>query len=114
MMSFRCTPAISFDIDHIIPQSLFDSSSIPKAGLIKNTLFNLCPLPTKDNIRKNNSILSDIKDSWLIGQIEYFSTIKEKDFKKFSTVNNWEQLRNHRKNVYETNFIEKRKQVLNS
>ena len=46
------------DIDHIIPQSLFDGNgSIPNAVNIKNSLFNLCPLPSKDNIKKTNKTL---------------------------------------------------------
>jgi hypothetical protein len=113
IMGYTCPSASSFDIDHIIPQALFDSSSIPKSNLIKNALFNLCPLPTKTNVRKNDKKLKDITDNWLIGQIETFSNIKSKDFSKFSDVQNWQDLKKVRRVIFEKQFIDSRKKILN-
>ena len=113
IMCFTCPSASSFDIDHIIPQALFDSSSIPKSNLIKNALFNLCPLPTITNVRKNDKKLKDITDIWLIGQIETFSNIKSKDFNKFSDVQNWQELKKVRRVIFEKQFIDSRKKILN-
>jgi hypothetical protein len=113
IMCYTCPSASSFDIDHIIPQALFDSSSIPKSNLIKNALFNLCPLPTKTNVRKNDKKLKDITDNWLIGQIENFSNIKSKDFSKFSDVQNWQELKKVRRVIFEKQFIDFRKKILN-
>ena len=112
-MGYTCPSTSSFDIDHIIPQALFDSSSIPKSNLIKNALFNLCPLPTKTNVRKNDKKLKDITDNWLIGQIENFSNIKSKDFSKFSDVQNWQELKKVRRVIFEKQFIDSRKKILN-
>ena len=113
IMGYTCPSASSFDIDHIIPQALFDSSSIPKSNLIKNALFNLCPLPSKTNVRKNDKKLKDITDNWLIGQIETFSNIKSKDFNKFSDVQNWQELKKVRRVIFEKEFIDARKKILN-
>ena len=114
IMSFSCPSASSFDIDHIIPQSLFDSSNIPKANLIKNTLFNLCPLPAIGNKKKNDKKLKEISDKWLIGQIEYFSQIKQGDFDKFSDIQNWQELKKVRRNIFEKQFIDDRNTIINN
>jgi hypothetical protein len=113
-MSYACPSASSFDIDHIIPQTSFDSSSITKSDLIKNALFNLCPLPSKANSKKNDKKLKDITDSWLIGQIEAFSGIKKTNFTKFSDVQNWEDLRNARRIIFESKFLIERTKILNN
>jgi hypothetical protein len=94
------------DIDHIIPQSLFDGNgSIPNAENIKNSLFNLCPLPSRDNIKKTNKTLKSIDNPWLIQQIEKYSHLPSKTFVEFSDVNSWEKLRIERRSFYEEDFI---------
>lgn len=114
IMSFTCTSAKIFNVDHIIPQTLFDASSIPKANLIKNALFNLCILPEISNQKKNDKKLDQISDKELINQIEYFSGIKQADFNKFSDVQNWEELRNKRRDFFEEKFILERNTLLNN
>jgi hypothetical protein len=114
MMSYSCPSVSSFDIDHIIPQTLFESSNIAKANLIKNALFNLCPLPTKENIKKNDKKLKDISDKWLINQIVYFSNIMEVDFIKFSNIQNWEELKKVRREFFEKQYILERNKILNN
>jgi hypothetical protein len=113
-MSYNCQTVSTFDIDHIIPQSLFDSSSIPKSHLIKNALFNLCPLPSKSNAKKNDKKLNEITDNWLIGQIEIFSEIKRTNFAKFSDVQKWEDLRIMRSKIFEIKFIRERLRIVNN
>jgi hypothetical protein len=94
------------DVDHIIPQYMFDSnSSIKNAENIKNSLFNLCPLPSRDNIKKTNKSLKNIEDPWLKQQIEKYSHIPQSDFIEFSDVNSWEKLRNKRRSFFEDDFI---------
>jgi len=114
MMSFTCPDGSSIDVDHIIPQTLFDSSSISKATSIKNSLFNLCPLPSKDNIKKSNKRLNQIDDQWLKDQIKYFAKIKESEFDIYSDIQNWEKLRINRRSIFETEFIENRKSKFNN
>lgn len=103
----------SIDVDHIIPQSLFDSSSIVNAHNIKNALFNLCPLPSKDNISKTNKKLKLIDDVWLIQQIEKYSQINKAQFLNFSEVINWEDLRSYRRSFFEEEFINARIDLFN-
>ena len=114
IMGFSCPSALKFDVDHIIPQTLFDSSSIPKANLVKNALFNLCPLPAIGNKKKNDKKLKDISDKWLIGQIEYFSEIKEAQFNHYSDVQNWEELKKVRRDFFEKQFISERNTIINN
>ncbi len=101
------------NVDHIIPQSLFDSnSSIPNAENIKNSLFNLCPLPSKDNIKKTNKKLKNIDDPWLIQQIEKYSHLKSDKFIEFSDVTSWEKLRDERRSFFEEKFITAKKEII--
>lgn len=114
VMSFMCVSSDEIDIDHIIPQAAFNASAIPKASLIKNTLYNLCPLPSKDNIRKKDKKLIEISDDWLIGQIEHFTEIKKKDFHKFSDVQNWQILYKQRKEFFNLKFLKARAAIINN
>lgn len=101
------------DVDHILPQSLFESNgSIPNAANIKNSLFNLCPLPSRDNIKKTNKTLKNIEDPWLIQQIEKYSHIKQNMFIEYSDVNSWEKLREERRSFYETDFIKAKTKII--
>jgi len=101
------------DIDHIIPQSLFDASgSIPNAENIKNSLFNLCPLPSKDNIKKTNKTLKSIDDQWLIQQIERYCHLSSEKFIEFSDVNSWEKLRIERRGFFEEKFIDAKAELI--
>ena len=104
---------IQVDIDHILPQNLFETSSIPNSENIKNGLFNLCPLPMKDNVKKTKKILNNIQDQWLIDQIVKYSGIEQKDFIKYSTILEWIELRKKRRDFFEKEFIEKRKIITN-
>lgn len=94
------------DVDHIIPQSLFDgNSSIPNAENIKNSLFNLCPLPSRDNVKKTNKTLKNIDNPWLKQQIEKYSHIHQSKFNDYSDVNSWGKLRDERRDFFEKDFI---------
>jgi len=101
------------DVDHILPQSLFDGNgSIPNAQNIKNSLFNLCPLPSRDNIKKTNKTLKSIDDPWLIQQIEKYSHVSQKMFDEFSDVNSWKKLKNERRSFFEEKFIEAKTKII--
>lgn len=114
VMSYTYQAKDQIDIDHIIPQSLFNSSVIPNAVLIKNALFNLCPLPSKDNIRKKDKKLSEINEIWLKDQIKYFTQIDQQEFSKFSDVANYQLLYDYRKDFFNTKFFEERMRILNN
>ncbi|MDP2452973.1 MULTISPECIES: DUF262 domain-containing protein [unclassified Kaistella] len=103
----------SVDIDHIIPQSLFNKSNIIDAEIIKNALFNLCPLPSKENSSKTNKSLKHIDDKWLVQQIEKFSNIKYNQFENFSHATKWQDLRDLRRSFFEEDFLFERMQLLN-
>ena len=101
------------DVDHIIPQRLFDgNSSISNAENIKNSLFNLCPLPSRDNIKKTNKKLKSIDDPWLIQQFEKYSQLKSKKFVEFSDVNSWEKLKEERRGFFEEQFIASKMKII--
>ena len=108
---FYCTRKIqgpdtdeTIEIDHIIPQSLFTSSSI-KDKTIQNSLFNLALLPKKENISKSNKRLVEITDQWLKDQIKKYAFIEEKDYAKFSDLANLDKLKAHRGSFFTKNFI---------
>lgn len=98
----------SYDIDHIMPQALFDTSDSVTSDRVKHALFNLCPLPAKENKRKGKKKLSDLDDRWLIDNIKLFALIEEEEFSKFSKVSNWKKLREKRGKIYEVDFMDKR------
>jgi len=101
------------DVDHIIPQSLFEGNgSIPNATNIKNSLFNLCPLPSRDNIKKTNKTLQRIDDPWLIQQIEKYSHISASMFNEFSNINSWEKLKKERRSFYKEDFIKAKAKII--
>jgi hypothetical protein len=111
--SFMGPDIKKIDIDHIIPQNMFDrNSSIPNAVNIKDSLFNLCPLPSKENISKMKKKLKNIDDPWLTQQIEKYSYIKASDFDKFSDVNNWSDLRTYRRRFFEEEFLQKKLEII--
>lgn len=114
MMNTTFPDASSIDIDHIIPQARFDSSSVEKADLVKNAVFNLCPLPSKDNIKKNKKRLREIEDEWLIAQIEHSAKISKDEFGKYSDVENWKDLRERRRKIFESDFLNARKKAFNN
>ncbi len=111
--SLMGTPNSNTDVDHIIPQSVFDRSNIENSKNIKNALFNLCPLPSKENVSKTNKKLKEIDDKWLIQQIEHYSGINENQFYQFSDVGNWQDLRNQRRVFFEENFIKVKNELIN-
>ena len=63
----------AIEVDHIIPQSLFENSSIPNKDSIVNSIFNLGLLPKNENISKGKKVLAVITDLWLQNQIEKYS-----------------------------------------
>lgn len=104
----------AIEVDHIIPKTKFDSSTLANKDIIKDNLFNLGLLPKKENISKSNKLLKEINDEWLIDQIVRYENIAREDFKKYSDINNLESLKELRGNLYKNAFNEYRKQKINN
>ena len=106
----------SYDVDHIIPQALFDNSQIPRKNIIKNNILNLGLLPTNENISKGKKRLCQIDDTWLKDQIEKYEFIENnlETYDKFSNVTNYQELFDLRKPIILAAFKEKRTDLLNN
>ncbi|MDE7100653.1 MAG: DUF1524 domain-containing protein, partial [Anaeroplasmataceae bacterium] len=102
------------EVDHIIPQTKFDNSTIIGKEYIKHNLFNLALMPKKDNISKSNKTLKQIDDPWLKNQICTYEEINIEDFEKYSDLNNFNELRNLRGEKIKSTFNEERKKYLNN
>ncbi|MFZ2255931.1 MAG: hypothetical protein WAW59_02100 [Patescibacteria group bacterium] len=101
------------NIDHIMPQSIFDSSEKTRGSLLRDALFNLCPLPERDNQKKNDKKLNEISDQWLKDQIKDYAFIDESEYLEFSSIMNWEKLRDKRRLFFEGEFIVEREKRFN-
>ncbi len=115
---FYCTRKIQgpntdevIEVDHIIPQSLFISSSIVDKD-VQNNLFNLALLPKRENISKGNRRLVEISNQWLKDQIKKYAFIEERDYEKFSNLANLDKLKSQRGPLFIKNFLEDRKNIL--
>lgn len=104
----------AIEVDHIIPQSAFNSSNLKNKDSISNNLFNLALLPRGENISKGNKSLNEIKSKWLIQQIEKYEFISEENFKYYSNVTNINDLRNRRGQIFLNTLKEKRKEFLST
>ena len=102
------------DVDHIIPQSAFKASTLDDKEVLMHNLFNLALLPKDENISKSNKYLKQITDNWLIDQIEKYTFITEDDFKKYSDLNNLNDLKNMRGDIFLDAYENKRNLILNN
>lgn len=106
----------AIEVDHIIPQSEFKSSTIPGKEVVQDNLYNLGLLPKQENIYKSNRMLNEInerKESWLIEQIEKYEFIDKAQFDEFSSVGNYKKLFKFKKKSYDEAFGPKRDKILN-
>lgn len=102
----------SIEVDHILPQSLFKSSSINDAELIVHNIFNLGLLPKDENIGKSNKLLTEIMSDWLIDQIKKYEFIDKDDFRKYSDINNINSLKEYRGKIILNAFKDQRNKIL--
>lgn len=102
---------VTFDVDHIIPQELFESNGVIDQTF-KDSLVNLALLPTKDNISKKAKRLNEITDGWLKNQITLYTGIEEDDFQKYSDVTSLPELREQRQKLFANAFYANRKSIL--
>lgn len=102
------------EIDHIIPQTLFNESSIPRKEIIQNNLLNLGLLPKDENVAKSNKKLILIDSQWLKDQIVKYEFIAESKFGDYSNVNNYQTMFNDREKIFLEAYTIKRNDILNN
>lgn len=109
-------PDTSYDIeiDHIIPQTLFNESSIPRKDIIQNNLLNLGLLPKDENVAKSNKKLILIDSQWLKDQIVKYEFIEEEKFNEYSNVNNYQKMFDERALTFLDAYTTKRSDILNN
>ena len=102
------------EIDHILPQSKWLSSSVSNKEAVQNSLFNLALLPKSINGPKNNNSLESLKASSpdLAREVSEFEEIPEGDFSKYSSISNYKDLKAFREALYADAFGKKRNDIL--
>jgi len=101
------------EIDHIIPQSSWKSSSLLNKDSIQNNVFNLALLPKSVNGSKNDQPLSSIIGQTNIANaVSDFEQIGVSDFMEYSQITNYQKLKNAREDLYLKAFSETRKGIL--
>lgn len=102
------------EVDHIIPQTLFNESSIPRKGVIQDNLLNLGLLPKDENVAKSNKKLLLIDSQWLKDQIEKYEFISEEKYSEYSNVNNYQKMFDERAEIILEAYGDKRNDILNN
>ena len=94
---------ITYDVDHIVPQSLLEAQSTEIDGValtsFKDTLGNLALLPHKSNTKKNDKVLCEI-DSDLKKEVAKYADIRLEYFEKYSDMTNLPDLCKKRKEIF--------------
>lgn len=100
------------DVDHIIPQALFNNSTFERKEVLRDNLLNLGILPKEENCSKGKKRLIEITDPWMKSEILEYEFVKEEDYVKFSAVENYQDLFNLRKPIFEKAYNEKRTNLI--
>lgn len=102
------------DVDHIIPQALFNNSTFDRVETLRDNLLNLGILPKKENCSKGKKRLVEITDSWLKSEVKEYEFIDEADYQTFSNVNNYLTMFNQRRPIFINAFTVMRRNLLNN
>jgi len=102
------------EVDHIIPQSLFESSALIEKDSIVNSIFNLGVLPKNENISKGKKTLVEIRDPWLRSQIEKYEFVSSQEFDFYSNINNYSTIYEQRIELFKTAFGKNRSDLINN
>lgn len=102
------------EVDHIIPQTLFNESSIERKEVIQNNLLNLGLLPKNENTAKGNKKLILIDSQWLKDQIVKYEFIPEEMFLEYSNVNNFHKMFDIREQIFLGAYTEDRENMINN
>lgn len=105
----------ALDVDHIIPQTLFESSVYERAGIIKDNLLNLGILPKESNTSKGGKKLIQISDNKvLVDEIKKYEFIDKVDFEKYSDITNYEEMFDMRRKFFEEAYGDLRTKLLHN
>ena len=102
------------DVDHIIPQALFNNSTYDRKETLRDNLLNLGILPKQENCSKGKKRLIEITDSWMKTMIKEYEFIDEADFYEFSDVENYSRMFARRRPLFEKAFKENRSSLINN
>lgn len=102
------------EIDHIMPQSLWNSSAATDKDAVQNNVFNLALLPKNINSPKKDQVLSSITDENMIALISKYEEIEAQDFVNYSNISKYPELKQKREKLYSDVFEKKRKEILNN
>ena len=102
------------EVDHIIPQASFGSSSIDNHDVLQHNILNLGLLPKDENASKNKKRLIMIESQWLKDQIVRFEFVPEDKFQEFSNVSNYKALFECRKPIFVDAYTKYRQEILNN
>lgn len=102
------------EVDHIIPQSIFNKSALANKDSIQHNLYNLALLPKDENISKSNKRLVEISEQWLKDQIKKYAFINENQYSEFSDLNNLDKLKQYRSEILLEAFDKERDKILNN
>lgn len=102
------------EVDHIIPQTLFNESSFLRKEIIQHNLLNLGLLPKDENIAKSNKKLVLIDSQWLKDQIVKYEFIPEDKFVEYSNVNAYQKMFDERESIFMDAYTIKRNNILNN
>lgn len=101
------------EIDHIMPQSIWKSSTMEDKEAIQNNAFNLALLPKNVNASKKDQILASMTGV-IADQVSEYEEIKKEDFVKYSNVVNYTLLKQEREKLYKDALVKERKKILES
>lgn len=105
----------ALDVDHIIPQTLFETSMYDRASVIKDNLLNLGILPKESNTSKGGKKLVQISDNKvLVEEIKKYEFIDEADFKKYSDITNYQEMFDMRRKHFELAYKDLRTKLLHN
>lgn len=108
------TLSTQFDVDHIIPQALFNLSTYERRESLRDNLLNLGILPKQENCSKGKKRLIEITDSWMKSMIREYEFIEESDFYNFSDVENYSTMFAKRRPIFENAFLANRSSLINN
>lgn len=97
----------TFDVDHIYPKKMFESSTVGDP----NHILNLALFPSKLNNSKKDNRLKNL-DGPIRAEVSQYTGIPLEEFDKYSSMDNYENLKNHRRPIIVDEFLSKRNSLL--
>jgi hypothetical protein len=112
----KCTVSYPYtaEFDHIIPQKLFESSGLEKKEVKRDSIYNIGLLPKGTNASKNDKTLLEISNiEAIVNAVIEYEEIEREKFGDFSSVLNWEDLKEYRGNKIKEVFNNDRENFIN-